>query len=135
MKILNTIYSMLFNKCSRCHKGDVFTHKNPYDLKHMFSMHESCDHCHLTYQKEPGFFYGAMYVSYALSAGWFIVWYFVQNLFLNIDTLGFVIGFCASVIIMSPLSIRWSRLIWLNFFYSYKKEYNKSSETHAIKHE
>ncbi|MBK6522449.1 MAG: DUF983 domain-containing protein [Sphingobacteriaceae bacterium] len=129
MKIFYTIYSMLFNKCSRCHQGDVFTHKNPYDLKNMFSMHKSCEHCNLVYQREPGFFYGAMYVSYALSSGWFTIWYVFQNLFLNLDTLGFVIGFCASIVVMIPLSIRWSRLIWLNFFYSYKKELAQKTES------
>ena len=134
MKILTTIYSMLFNKCSRCHQGDVFKHKNPYDLKNMFNMHHSCDHCHLVYEREPGFFYGAMYVSYALSSGWFTIWYVFQNLFLNLDTLGFVIGFSASIVVMIPLSIRWSRLIWLNFFYSYRKEYSKKLDSSTANH-
>lgn len=132
MKIFTTIYSMLFNKCSRCHQGDVFKYKNPYNLKHMFSMHRTCNHCHLLYEREVGFFYGAMYVSYALSVGWFTIWFAFQNLFLNLDTLEFVIGFCASIIVMSPLSIRWSRLIWLNFFYSYKKELAKKAAAESV---
>jgi hypothetical protein len=37
----------------------------------------------------------------------------------------FVTGF---VIVVSPLTLRWSRLIWLNFFFKYKKEYNQNPE-------
>jgi len=34
--------------------------------------------------------------------------------------------------VMIPLSIRWSRLIWLNFFYSYKKEWAQKTESKAV---
>jgi hypothetical protein len=89
-------------------------------------MYSTCSHCHLVYEKETGFFYGAMYASYGLSVGWFIIWYAIQNFFLNLDTLGFAIGLVISIIIMSPLSLRWSRLIWLSLFYSYDKKFADS---------
>ncbi len=100
----------------------MFKIKNPYSFGNMFNMHKSCSNCHLQYEKEPGFFYGAMYASYGLSVGWFILWYVFQNLFLNLDTLQFTIGVVVSIIALSPLSLRWSRLLWLNIFYKYKAE-------------
>lgn len=122
MRIVNTIYSMLFNRCPRCHQGPVFKSANPYALGQMFELHETCSCCQLKYQKEPSFFYGAMYVSYALTSGWFIVWYVLYLTVLqNLDTMTFALMMAGSVILLSPLTLRWSRLIWLNFFFKYQK--------------
>ena len=126
---------MALNKCARCHQGDVFKSKNPYDLTSMFEMHETCSHCGLKYQKEPSFFYGAMYVSYALTSGWFIVWFTLQNYVLNWDLLNFAIFMVATIIVLSPLSLRWSRLIWLNFFYKYDKKYSKKINANQLSYD
>jgi len=90
-------------------------------------MHAHCSHCNLHYEREPGFFFGAMFVSYALAAGWFMVWYIIQNLFLNLDTLEFAVGLVISIVIMSPLSLRWSRLIWMNFFFAFDEKLAKGN--------
>ena len=135
MKIAETIYSMALNRCPRCHQGHVFKTQNPYDLTRMFEMHENCDHCGLKYSKEPSFFYGAMYVSYALTSGWFIVWFTLQNYVLNWDLLAFALFMVGTIIVLSPLSLRWSRLIWLNFFYKYQKEYNKKINTNNLSYD
>lgn len=126
MRIIHTIISMLFNKCPRCHQGDVFTEKNPYKLSKIFSLHETCSHCGLKYEKEHSFFYGAMYVSYALTSGWFTIWFAMYNYVLKMEALTFALLITVSIIILSPLTVRWSRLIWLNFFYKYNKNYKTS---------
>ncbi len=123
MLILNILYSMIMNKCSRCHQGDVFVSKNPYNLSKMFDTHKTCSHCGLKYEKEPSFFYGAMYVSYAISSGWFMIFYALDSAVLNWETLNFALFITGFIIVVSPLTLRWSRLIWLNFFYKFKKEY------------
>lgn len=128
MKVGETIYSMLTNTCPKCHQGKVFKNRNPYVLTEMFEMHENCSHCNLKYAKEPSFYYGAMYVSYALTSGWFIVWFMLQLYVLNWDTLVFALFIVGTIILLSPLSLRWSRLIWLNFFYKYDKQYNKNKK-------
>ena len=56
MLILNMLYSMVFNKCSRCHQGDVFVSKNPYNLSKLFELHKNCSNCNLEYMPEPSFF-------------------------------------------------------------------------------
>lgn len=124
------LYSMLFNKCTRCHQGDVFEDKNPYNLSKMFKMHKTCSHCQLQYEYEPSFFYGAMYVSYAISSGWFMIWYALQSFVLNWELLPFAIFVMSFIIIVSPLTLRWSRLIWLNFFYKFRKEYKNNKHEH-----
>ena len=135
MKLAETIYSMALNKCARCHQGDVFKSKNPYDLTSMFEMHETCSHCGLKYSKEPSFFYGAMYVSYALTSGWFIVWFALQNYVLNWELLPFALFMVGTILVLSPLSLRWSRLIWLNFFYKYDKKYSKKINPNELSYD
>lgn len=116
---------MLANKCSRCHQGDVFIEKNPYNLSKLFAMHTHCSHCGLQYEKEPSFFYGALYVSYAISSGWFIIWFALDSFFLHMESLPFALLVTGFIILVAPLTLRWSRLLWLNFFYKFKKEYKK----------
>ena len=120
-RLFQSFYSVFFNKCPQCHMGRVFIKRNPYDLKNVFSMYESCSNCQLHYEKESGFFYGAMYVSYALTSGWFIVWFLLQNYWLNWELLTFAVFISLTIIFLSPLTIRLSRLIWMNFFFKFKK--------------
>jgi uncharacterized protein (DUF983 family) len=123
MWLFNTIYSAARNKCPRCHKGDVFTEKNPYNLSKMFSMHRKCSHCGLIYEKEVSFFYGAMYISYGLMVGWFALWYILENVWLDWDLGYFVLFVAVTGVLLSPLNLRLSRLIWLNIFFRYEKDH------------
>jgi uncharacterized protein (DUF983 family) len=61
--------SILTGTCPRCQEESMYEHKNAYNLKNIYKMHENCSHCGLHYQIEPSFFYGAMYVSYGLTVG------------------------------------------------------------------
>lgn len=124
MKIASKTYSVLFNKCPQCHKGDVFKFKNPYSLKNMFNMHEHCPNCNLKYERETGFFYGAMYASYALTSGWFLLWFILYLTVLDWDTFYFALFIAITILLLSPLAIRLSRLIWLNLFFSYEEKKN-----------
>lgn len=136
MRIINVIISTLFNRCPRCHQGQVFKEANPYVFARMFEMHSHCSHCGLKYQKEASFFYGAMYVSYALTSGWFIVWYLLYVTVLNsVETFTFAIMIASSILLLSPLTLRFSRLIWLNFFYKYRREYTNINSHNKNNHD
>ena len=59
------LQAMLNAKCPRCRRGDLF--KTPmYGLSSQ-KMYEKCEKCGLKYELEPGYFYAAMYVSYAIN--------------------------------------------------------------------
>jgi len=88
-------------------------------------LHRQCPHCKLIYEKEVSFFYGAMYISYGLFIGWFAFWYILENIFLDWDPMYFVTFVVITVVLLSPLNLRWSRLIWLNIFFKYEKEREK----------
>ena len=116
------LYSILFNKCPRCHEGDFMTEPNMLKLNKAFKMNESCDCCGLKYMMEPSFFYGAMYVNYSLTVGIAIITFIVAVLGFDLTLLESFIPILIMLILTAPLTIRWSRIIWINFFVKYDKD-------------
>jgi uncharacterized protein (DUF983 family) len=58
-------YGITHSKCPRCRVGKVFTGAT-YGFK-VQKMNERCPHCDLKFEREPGYFYVAMFVSYAMN--------------------------------------------------------------------
>lgn len=114
------IYSILFNKCPRCHKGDFLKEKNPLKIHKGYIIHERCSSCKLKYMMEPSFFYGAMYVNYALTVGIAIITFAIVTLFFNFGLTESFIPIVLTLLITAPFSIRYSRIIWINFFVKYR---------------
>lgn len=52
-------------KCPRCRKGNLFPTKS-FAFREPFEMYQNCPNCDQTYWPEPGFYYGAMFLSYIL---------------------------------------------------------------------
>jgi uncharacterized protein (DUF983 family) len=59
-------------KCPKCREGDLF-HTSTFSFQKSFDMAKRCDKCNQSYMPEPGFYFGSMYVSYALSSGFCLV--------------------------------------------------------------
>ena len=114
-------YSILNNKCPKCHEGDFFVNKTPFKFKNNLKIYDHCSHCHLKYMIEPSFFYGAMYISYALTIA-FSVAIFIINYFLGFSLLTGFIAIIVILILLTPITMRLSRLIYINMFIHYKKE-------------
>ena len=121
MKVPELIYSTLTNTCPRCHQGKVFEKNNPYNLKYIFKMNRNCPVCKESYFREPGFFFGAMYVSYALMAGWLIIWFLADIFWFRLEAFALAMGITLSMVLVSPAFYHWSRIIWLNFFIRYDR--------------
>ncbi len=120
-------YSVLWNKCPACHQTPVFRNPNPYNLSDILDMNTTCSCCHENYEKEPGFFYGAMYVSYALTVGWFLITWLFYLAFLDIEMWQYLVFAISTILLFFPLTFRLSRLIWLNFFIRF--DANKAKPT------
>ncbi len=59
----STVGDILRQRCPRCRTGTIFR----YSIFRGFpKMHDRCPVCDLRFEREPGYFLGAMYVSYAL---------------------------------------------------------------------
>jgi endogenous inhibitor of DNA gyrase (YacG/DUF329 family) len=74
------ITHLITNKCPDCHKGNVFQNSNLFTYKKDM-MHQACPACHQPFEKEPGFYWGAMYPSYALGVTEAFITYFICRLF------------------------------------------------------
>ncbi|MHB1148097.1 MAG: DUF983 domain-containing protein [Lutibacter sp.] len=113
------LYSILFNKCPRCHEGDFMKEKNMFKLHKAFQMHEHCSKCGLKYMMEPSFYYGAMYINYALTVGISIATFLIAVLFFNLSLVESFIPIVIALVLTAPVSIRLSRIIWINLFIKY----------------
>jgi hypothetical protein len=117
------LYSIVANKCPRCQEGDFFIYKNPYNLKKFDKMNDSCPVCNESFEKEPGFYQGAMYVNYALSIAAGVAWFILVYIFYGFDPAIFVISFTIVLVLLLPLMFRIGRLLWINFFVKYTKDW------------
>lgn len=122
------LYSILFNKCPKCHEGDFMIEKNVFKLTKAFKMHENCPNCNFKYMMEPSFFYGAMYINYALTVALAVVTFIISALVFKLSLLKSFIPIVAILILTAPFTIRLSRIIWINLFVSYTASISKDGE-------
>lgn len=120
------LYSILFNKCPRCHEGGFMEEKNIFKLRKSFKMNEKCSKCGLKYMMEPSFYYGAMYVTYGLTVGVSIVTFIIATLVFNLSLLESFIPIVIILILTAPISLRFSRIIWVNIFVNYDSNSKKT---------
>lgn len=118
-------YSILRNKCPRCHQGDLYLSKNPYNLPELGKMPDECPKCQQPYQLEPGFFFGATYVSYGLTVAFMVSLLMFNYWFLHFRLVQAVLVVVGLFVLISPIIFRLSRSIYLNFFVSYDPEIAK----------
>jgi uncharacterized protein (DUF983 family) len=122
--------ALLSMKCPRCHEGDLFTHKNSLSLRHLHKMPDHCEACGLKFNPEPGFYTGAMYVSYGFSVALFLLSFFTLYIGLKVEGLTFLMIYSITLLLLSPFLFRYSRTVYLYLFYSYepqaKQDYLKS---------
>jgi uncharacterized protein (DUF983 family) len=114
------LYSVLKNKCPRCHQGNFFETNDPYDLKSFSRMNARCPLCNEDFQREPGYYFGATYVSYGLTVGFGIALFLLFCVVFNFETIPFLLVFTALLILLLPLFYRFARLIWINLFVNFK---------------
>ncbi|MEX1190358.1 MAG: DUF983 domain-containing protein [Brumimicrobium sp.] len=125
----NKLYSIFKGKCPICHEGKVFTHKNVFHPSKFDKMEERCNACGHKYEIETGFFYGAMYVAYALtvaiSVATFVLTYLIYN---DTPYWVYIINILLVLIVLAPVTFRAGRLIWMNMFSRYNPEALKNEE-------
>lgn len=113
------LYSILTGTCPKCQKESMYLDQNMLHLGNVLKMNEKCSHCGLKYQIEPSFFYGAMYVSYGLNVATGIAAFIISYVILGTSLKVAFIAIIASIILLFPFILRWSRNIYINMFVSY----------------
>lgn len=123
------IYSMFTGTCPVCHTGSMYVRKNPYVFSDTLNMHEHCPHCRVKFKIEPSFFYGAMYVSYAVGVAIAVAVFVIAFFFLNLSRLHTFFAITGTLVVLLPIILRLSRNIWINFFFTYDaKSAHKSND-------
>lgn len=119
------LVSVIKSMCPQCRSEKLFQH-GPYHPKFL-TMNKTCSNCGLQYEREPGFFYGAMYISYMLSVGIFLVVgglvYWIGS---NPDLWVYLTSVFAVSIILYPINFRLSRTLFLHLFSGMKYDPEKA---------
>ena len=122
MAAKHALYSIFKSKCPKCNLGDLYVDNNMYHLRSLGKMKTKCEYCGQLYEPETGFYYGAMYVSYAVSiAAMFVPAYALYFLF----DVGFPVMLSVVLgiyILFFPVFFRLSRNIWLNIFVKFNQK-------------
>jgi uncharacterized protein (DUF983 family) len=121
-------WAMLHAKCPRCRRGDMFEGNLYSIIRNKIKL--NCPHCNLHFEIEPGYFYAAMYVSYALNVmeGGALV---TLTYLLTHNTTSpwlyciVLIGGCFA---LSPITFRYSR-VFLLYWLSPKIHYHPYLDT------
>lgn len=123
----NTLYSILYGACPKCHEESMYVTKNPYIITEALKMHEHCSHCKFKYQIEPSFFYGSMYVSYGVGIAFAVAAFVISFLILSSSLTVAFIAIVGTLIAFMPIIMRLSRNIWINMFVHYDPKAVKKS--------
>ncbi|MEO0895764.1 MAG: DUF983 domain-containing protein [Bacteroidota bacterium] len=115
-------------RCPRCRKGKLFVQPNPYNIKQITEMPSKCPCCGQDFVIEPGFYFGATYVSYALNIAWLVPLFFLINFILDLPYRTFVITMFVLIPILIPLISRLSRALWLGAFVKFDQEVSAKVE-------
>lgn len=100
--------AMIQQRCPRCREGRIF--------KGTFAMNDPCPVCGLAFEREPGYFFGAMYFSYGLSALVLVPLFFLSEwMFPNLYYLWVPVVAVIPYLPLIPLIFRYSRVMWIYF--------------------
>ncbi len=107
--------ALLHGKCPRCREGDIFKH--PVSRLSQFNvMNDTCPHCGVRLEPEPGFYQGAMYVGYGFTVAILTI-IGLALYFLGDPSEWIYIGIIIGVmVLLAPLNYRYSRIFYLFFF-------------------
>ena len=104
-------------KCPQCQSGKMFK-KSALKLNGFTEMFDTCSVCGLTFEVEPGFFWGAMYVSYGITTGMMLIvgaLVFILSKH-NAGFWGYIIPIFLAMFSSIPFTYRYSRVLMLYYF-------------------
>jgi uncharacterized protein (DUF983 family) len=125
----SALAGILTRHCSRCRKGPIF--------RSTWVMNNDCPNCGLDFDRgEPGYFTGAMYVSYALVIPIIALLTLIEHLILPNWSL-FRLVVLASLICLPSTAVIWqySRVIWIYFDRYFDPEDEQDEHRQSLPHD
>jgi uncharacterized protein (DUF983 family) len=106
--LLAWLWAMLRQRCPRCRAGRMF--------RGSFAMHDPCPRCGLIFQREEGYFLGAIYTSYVISCGLLTVFYLVAAALMpGANSILIAAAAMVPYLPLLPVVFRYSRVTWVYF--------------------
>ena len=100
-------HALLKQRCPHCCDGKIFTSGQ---------MNQRCSVCGLLFEREPGYFLGAMYISYGMATVFLLIGLLIAHTLLPEVDLGWLVLLCGAVFVpFVPMVTRYSRVIWIYF--------------------
>ncbi|MBM3995742.1 MAG: DUF983 domain-containing protein [Planctomycetes bacterium] len=100
--------ALICMRCPRCCDGSIYAHG--------MTMNERCPVCNMRFEREPGYFMGALYISYALAIVVLLLFMWLGTLILPDVDLGWIVLICAACFVpFVPVVTRYARVIWIHF--------------------
>jgi len=117
MKPISKLQAVIACKCPRCREGAIFS-GSMYAFKAQ-GTNEYCPVCNLRFEREPGFFYVAMFISYAMNVAEMITLSVATYIFgvdLVYENLWVYAGIIlVGVLLLAPFNYRYSRVFLLHW--------------------
>lgn len=102
---------MLLGRCPRCKQGSIFRRGL---LGLAGAMNDACSVCGLRFMREPGYFLGAMYVSYGLGVLTVLPVSIVLAVVVEWPLWVVLTIMVVQTLVSVPLFLRFSRVLWLH---------------------
>lgn len=115
------VQSMWEMRCPRCRKGKLFSTPT-FSFSKPFFMPNHCDKCGQKYFLEPGFYYGAMFISYIISGFFCLIVVGVLMLGLDLDVWTSFAILLAILAVLFIWFFRISRSIFIHMRVMYSKK-------------
>lgn len=121
------IFALLNTKCPQCREGNMFKY-SWWQISKFAKFYQHCPHCNLRFDREPGFFQGAMFISYAMNVAlvattWFVLYFIFNNPVFEV----YVYTIVVLNIVLLPIFFRYSRVLYLYAFggVAFDEQFNK----------
>lgn len=102
------LIAILQGLCPRCRQGGIFSM--------VLKMNDCCPACGLVFSREPGYFTGAMYLSYILGVGVILFFFVVLAIVTRGWSFGRLVRYSALTSVpFIPVVFFYSRVLWIHF--------------------
>lgn len=108
--------------CPRCGARSLF--------RSWFTMYERCAVCQLRFEREQGYFVGAMYINYGVTVVLILLGYFALEWQARVSLAQQLILWCSFAIVFPLVFFRYSRSLWLGFDYFFNPDDDAGSAGH-----
>lgn len=94
-------------RCPLCGQGPLFAG--------WFAMHERCQHCRWRFEREPGYFLGAMYINYGVTVVIALLGYFALEYWAPVSLTMQLVLWVVFGTLFPVVFFRHARGLWLGF--------------------